>query len=338
MAAKARFDIGAITAGLPDRPTDDPATERPVARSPGVPIARAVEAQSRNAIQQLRDLELKIERRKLDGLEIEEIDPALVVVSRFWRRDERFLQDKSFADFVEDIRKHEQQSPSLLRPHPEQPGHYEVCFGHRRLYAARHLGKPLRAVIRELSDAQLAGAAYGENARREGISVMEEARELALLVQAEIFPDKQSLGDALGKSRSHVSNMVKFATIPDAILNALGDWRQITFRDAMKLWKAASDPGTLETMLATAERILSTDARSGYAARLTLLLGGTPADAAETDDIRDHAGHLVVRKKRGKRSTGFAFDPDANPALVDFVWERLPALFEEFEKARSKKR
>ena len=119
---------------------------------------------------------------------IEEIDPALADPSPYWDRDLRFLQDKSFADFVEDMRRNGQQSPALLRPHPADAERFEVCFGHRRLFACRSLGTRLRAVVQNLSEAQMAGAAYSENAHREGVSTLEHSRALAKYVERGVFP------------------------------------------------------------------------------------------------------------------------------------------------------
>ena len=72
------------------------------------------------------------------------------------------------------MRRNGQQSPALVRPHPTDAGRFEVCYGHRRLFACRSLGTRLRAVVQSLSEAQMAGAAYSENAHREGVSTLEE--------------------------------------------------------------------------------------------------------------------------------------------------------------------
>ncbi len=94
-----------------------------------MPIAKAIETQHRNAMTELKALQAAMEQQKANGLVIEEIDPALIDPSPYWDRDLRFLQDRRFADFVEDIRRNSQQSPALLRPHPTEAGRYEVCFG-----------------------------------------------------------------------------------------------------------------------------------------------------------------------------------------------------------------
>lgn len=237
---KRAFDLNAITADLPTLPEEGEAHQKNTRpRSPAVPIAKAIETQHRDAMAQLKALEATIEQRRADGLVIEEIDPALADPSPYWDRDLRFLQDKSFAVFVDDIRRNGQQSPALLRPHPTDAGRFEVCFGHRRLFACRSLGTRLRAVVQKLSEAQMAGAAYSENAHRDGVSTLEQSRALARYLERGVFPTKQALAEALNVSRSHVSNLTSYAEIPDRVLEALGDWRKCTFRDANNLLKAS---------------------------------------------------------------------------------------------------
>lgn len=333
---KRPFNLSAVTADLPALPEEGQSaqdTTRP--RFPAVPIAKAIETQHRNAMAQLKELETDIEQRKADGLIIEEIDPSLADPSPYWERDLRFLEDTGFAEFVEDIRRNGQQSPALLRPHPTAAGRFEVCFGHRRLFACRSLGMRLRAVVQNLSEAQMAGAAYRENALREGISILEQARALARYVERGVFPTKQALADALNVSRSHVSNLTSYAEIPDRVLEALGDWRHCTFREANSLFKATREPSKKAAMLETAERLIAGDPTIGFHARITLLLGANQGKRAETDGIRDATGRVLAECNRGKRSTVIAFASREHRELAEFVWGKMSTLIEEFNRERS---
>ena len=317
------FDLKAITADLPTLPDEgDAPSENLRPRSPAVPIAKAIETQHRNAMAQLKALEAAIEQNKAEGLIIEEIDPTLADPSPYWDRDLRFLQDKSFADFVEEMRRSGQQSPALLRPHPTNDGRFEVCFGHRRLFACRSLGTRLRAVVQNLSEAQMAGAAYSENAHREGVSILEHSRALAKYVERGVFPTKQALADALNVSRSHVSNLTSYAEIPDRVLEALGDWRKCTFRDANNLLKATREPAR------------SGDTQLGFRVRLTVMLGQKAATSVETENIRNKSGHVIVECKRSVRATAIAFPTSQGGELADFVWTKMPSLIDEFRRLR----
>jgi len=330
---KRAFNLSAITADLPTLPAEGEAREenaRP--RFPAVPIAKAIETQHRNAMAELKALEAAIEQQRAGGLIIEEVDSALADPSPYWDRDIRFLQDKNFAEFVEDIRRNGQQSPALLRPHPTDAGRFEVCFGHRRLFACRSLGTRLRAVVQTLSEAQMAGAAYSENAHREGVSTLEQSRALAKWVERGVFPTKQALADALNVSRSHVSNLTSYAEIPDRVLEALGDWRKCTFRDANNLLKATREPSRRALMLESADRLIDGDPELGFHVRLTLLLGQKPAGAVESEDLRDASGRVLAERKRSKRSIAITFATGGSEGLADFVWSKMPSLLEEFRR------
>jgi ParB family chromosome partitioning protein len=332
---KRPFNLSAITADLPTLPEEGNTSKENVrTRFPAVPIAKAIETQHRNAMAELKALEATIEQQKAHGLVIEEIDSALVDPSPYWDRDLRFLQDKSFTEFVEEIRRNGQQSPALLRPHASDAGRFEVCFGHRRLFACRSLGTRLRAVVQTLSEAQMAGAAYSENAHREAVSTLEQSRALAKYVERGVFPTKQALADALNVSRSHVSNLTSYAEIPDRVLEALGDWRKCTFRDANNLLKATRDPSRQALMLEAAERLIAGDSQLGFHVRLTILLGRKATALAETEDLRDDSGRVIAARKRGKRSTAIAFAADRGDGLADFVWIRMPSLIKEFQRQR----
>jgi ParB family chromosome partitioning protein len=333
---KRPFNLSAVTADLPTLPEEgEVPKENGGTRFPAVPIAKAIENQHRNAMAELRALEGTIEQQKARGLLIEEIDPALVEPSPYWDRDLRFLQDKRFADFVEDMRRNGQQSPALVRPHPTNAGRFEVCFGHRRLFACKSLGTRLRAVTQSLSEAQMAGAAYSENAHREGVSTLEQSRALAKYVERGVFPTKQALADALNVSRSHVSNLISYAEIPDRVLEALGDWRKCTFRDANNLLKAIRNPSTQAIMLDAAERLIAGDPQLGFHVRLIVLLGQKPTAPAETEDLRDDSGRVVAVRKRSKRATAIAFAADLGEGLADFVWTKMPVLIEEYRRQQA---
>jgi ParB family chromosome partitioning protein len=331
---KKPFNLLAITADLPRLPEEtDTKAAAAKPRFPAVPIAKAIETQHRNAMAELKELEASIAQQRNAGLLVEEIDPSLVDPSPYWDRDSRFVNDHSFTEFVEDIRRNGQQSPALIRRHPTVDGRFEVCFGHRRLFACRALGMRLRAIVRDLSEAQMAGAAFSENTHRESVSTLEQARALARYIDRGVFPTKQALADALGVSRAHVSNLTSYAEIPDVVLQALGDWRKCTFRDAGNLLKVSRDATRKAQLLQVADQLIRDESNLGFGARLAQLLGQR-VDGAEDaiDRLYDSQGRLVATCKRGVRATTITLDAMSQSALGEFVWGKLPLLMEEFQR------
>lgn len=335
---KRPFNLSAITADLPTLPEEDSGSPEAARSSfPAVPIARAIETQHRNAMSELKALEASIERSKEAGLVIEEIDPALADPSPYWDRDMRFLEDPSFAEFREDVRRQGQQSPALLRPHPTEPGRFETCFGHRRLFACRALGIKLRAVVQRLSEAQMAGAAYSENTHRQGVSILEQSRALSRYIDRGVFPSKQALADALNVSRSHISNLTSYAEIPENVLKALGDWRKCTFREAIQLLKASRDAVQGPLMIERAAHLIAEEPDLGFAARLKLLLGRNTDSPAEKEELLDAAGRKIAAIKRGKGSVTLSFTSQNGEELAELVWARLPAMLGTTQKSRRRK-
>uniref|UniRef100_UPI001F00149E plasmid partitioning protein RepB n=1 Tax=Oryzibacter oryziterrae TaxID=2766474 RepID=UPI001F00149E len=80
------------------------------------------------------------------------------------------------AALTQSIRINGQEVPVLVRPHPTARDRYQIVYGHRRLRAVAAIGgRKLRAVIRDLSDADLLLAQGIENSAREDLSWIEKA-------------------------------------------------------------------------------------------------------------------------------------------------------------------
>lgn len=109
----------------------------------------------------------------VEGQTIVELDPNLVDGS-FVTDRMTAGEDSSFAELLSAIRDRGQDSPVLVRPHPERQGRYQVVFGHRRLRVAKELGRPLRAVIKTLADIEHVLAQGQENTARANLSFIEK--------------------------------------------------------------------------------------------------------------------------------------------------------------------
>ncbi len=129
--------------------------------------------------------------------------------------------DPDFLQLVESIRESGQQQPILVRPHPDKQGHYQVAYGHRRLRAVHRLGLKVKAVIRNLSDAELVLAQGKENAERRK-SVLHRARAVRQGVDRARLRRKIAC-DALAVQKSELSRLLQVAdSVPDALIRAIG--------------------------------------------------------------------------------------------------------------------
>lgn len=108
------------------------------------------------------------------GETIIEIDPSDIDSSFVKDRLDDFTGE-DFDALVESIRESGQILPVLVRPYPEKSGRYQLAFGHRRVAALRHLGRKVKAFVRELTDDELVIAQGNENLERKDLSFIEKA-------------------------------------------------------------------------------------------------------------------------------------------------------------------
>lgn len=104
--------------------------------------------------------------------------------------------------------------PVLVRP--KMNGDYELVFGHRRHRAAHLAGLAvIPAIVRDLTDAQSAQLQAVENVQRRDLDPIDEALGYAAFIAAHGIT-KDELARQIGKSRTHVYNRLKLATLhPD---------------------------------------------------------------------------------------------------------------------------
>ena len=138
------------------------------------------------------------------GEPIIEIEPSLIDAS--FIRDRLNDVDKEHEELVNSIRDHGQQVPVLLRPHPKDSARFQVVYGHRRVRACLALAKPVRAVVRALTDAQLVVAQGQENSARKALSYVERAFFAVRLNESGF--DRDVIMAALNLSKSHLSTLM----------------------------------------------------------------------------------------------------------------------------------
>jgi ParB family chromosome partitioning protein len=134
------------------------------------------------------------------------------------RRD---FDDRELQDLAASIREKGVIQPLILRPHPEDAAAFEIVAGERRWRAAQTAGvHDLPAVVRELSDAEVLELAIIENVQRTDLNPIEEAQGYRQLMDR-FGHTQERLAEALGKSRSHIANLLRLLTLPESVLELL---------------------------------------------------------------------------------------------------------------------
>lgn len=96
---------------------------------------------------------------------------------------------------------------------------YDLVAGERRVKASRLAGmKTIPAIIRDFSDEKMREIALLENLQREDLSSIELAWAYKGIVD-NLHITQEELADKLGKSRSHVTNMLGLLRLPDEVQN-----------------------------------------------------------------------------------------------------------------------
>lgn len=163
-------------------------------------------------------------RRMMDGETIVEISPDLIDSS--FVNDRLGLDDDAFQELKASIEKGQQDTPVLLRPHPEASGRFMVVFGHRRVRAAAELGRMVRAVVKSMDDVAHILAQGHENTARADLSFIEKAVFARSL--ADIGQPKDVIMSALTVDGTLLSRMLSVAQqIPRDIIDAVGPAKQI---------------------------------------------------------------------------------------------------------------
>lgn len=158
--------------------------------------------------------------RLTEGETVIEIEPGLVDNS-FVADRMKSEEDGAYAELLQAIRERGQDTPILVRPHPETEGRYMVVFGHRRLRAARELGRPVRAVVKTLADLDHVVAQGQENSARANLTFIE--RVLFAQRLEDLGFVRETIQSALSVDYQTLSKMLTIPkAIPAAIIDAVG--------------------------------------------------------------------------------------------------------------------
>ena len=126
-------------------------------------------------------------------------------------------------ELADSVRQKGVVQPILLRPKPNQPGRFQLVAGERRWRAAQIAQLyEIPSVVRDLSDAECYEIALIENIQRQDLSVIDEAQGYANLLEINHHTQDQ-LSKIIGKSRSHIANLLRLLGLPESVQALLRD-------------------------------------------------------------------------------------------------------------------
>jgi ParB family chromosome partitioning protein len=174
-------------------------------------------------------------QRLTRGVAIEQLRPG-----RFQPR--RIFDDDSLRTLADSIRDKGVLQPLLVRRHPDDANAYEIIAGERRWRAAQMARlHEVPVVVKELDDRGALEIALVENIQRQDLTPFEEAEGFRRLMD-EFSHTQEALAQAVGKSRSHVANMMRLLSLPEPV-KRLVDSGELTAGHARALLNAADPTG-----------------------------------------------------------------------------------------------
>jgi ParB family chromosome partitioning protein len=127
------------------------------------------------------------------------------------------IDPASLSDLVDSVRAQGLLQPLLARPHPANPGRYQIIAGERRWRAAQAAGlHSVPTLVRALGDVEAMAAGLVENLQRQDLNAIEEAEGYRRLV-TEFDMTQETLATSVGKSRSHVANTMRLLNLPNTV-------------------------------------------------------------------------------------------------------------------------
>lgn len=180
---------------------------------------------TRNMLASIGELAERAARadQMVEGASVVEIDPQLIDDSFV---ADRMEDDAAFNELVEAIRGRGQDSPILVRPHPANEGRYQIVFGHRRVRAARQLGRKVKAVIRTITNDEHVIAQGQENSARENLSFIERALFAQRLLDQGY--DRPTIQAALSVDAPMLTRMLSVSgRVPEKLAVAIGPSKSI---------------------------------------------------------------------------------------------------------------
>ncbi|GAA0437028.1 nucleoid occlusion protein [Lentibacillus halophilus] len=176
--------------------------------------------------------------------EVTELPVAKIEPNRFQPR--AVFNEEKIEELAQTIHTHGMIQPIVVRE-IEKETHYELITGERRWRAVQLLEwSHIPAIIRSMTDTEIASVALIENLQREELTVVEEANAYAQLLDLHSLT-QEALAQRLGKNQSTIANKLRLLKLPEKVQTALLD-KQITERHARALIKV-NDPEKQEKVL-----------------------------------------------------------------------------------------
>ena len=123
----------------------------------------------------------------------------------------KVFDEEALKELSESIKEHGVFQPIIVKKSVKG---YNIIAGERRTKASELAGlKTVPAIVRDFSDEEMMQVALLENLQREDLSAIEEAKAYKSIIES-LRLTQDELAKKLGKSRSHITNMLGLLRLP----------------------------------------------------------------------------------------------------------------------------
>ncbi|NLT95696.1 MAG: nucleoid occlusion protein [Clostridia bacterium] len=181
---------------------------------------------------------------EIDKNEIKNLDLDSIYPNPFQPR--RVFDNAHLEELAQSIREFGVLQPILVR---KIGTGYELVAGERRFRASQLAGlKTIPAIVKNLSDKEIAEMALIENLQREDLNYFEEAEGYAKLMK-EFGITQEEIAKRMGKSQSTIANKLRLLNLPESVRKEISV-NVITERHARALLKLDDEKLQLQALKA----------------------------------------------------------------------------------------
>ena len=242
------------------------------------------------------------------------------------RQPRQSFDEAALDTLADSIRQHGVVQPIVVQK--SGPGRYELIAGERRLRAARRCGlKQIPAIIRRYSPREAAEIALIENLQRDDLDAIEEGLAYERLMN-EFGLNQEQTAQKVGKSRSHVANMVRLLQLPAAIKSLIAEGR-LSMGQARPLLQLPTSERQCDAAFYILKHELSARKSEALVRRLMAETGPKPEPDAHLALLQDKLKMTLgtdvsihLRSDPGKGKIEISFSSEAE-------FERLMAILTE---------
>ena len=182
-----------------------------------LPVAPTDPSQSEETFLKEAEANLDIKDRRVQFVSIDKLE-------RNPDQPRRHFDKDKLEELTESIKSKGVLQPILVRPLEKgSKNRFQIVAGERRWQASTAAGlTTMPVLIRELNDEEVLQVGVIENVQRADLNPIEEAKAYDALI-SQFYRKQEEVADAVGKSRSYVTNMLRLLKLPEKAQRMLAE-------------------------------------------------------------------------------------------------------------------